>query len=198
MSHALSSREHTNHRRRHCAKRATLHARVAADCTSDASASASDENSAAQELHEPMVPLARERPPDCARTAAGAGCRPVVNRTELAAFGPSMRPGAMPAVACASPDKERSKLFDRPSSEPALVSDPARFGALKPTPLRRRPEHDSGRYGDSAVERIAEPRPEEVHRAPRFAARAQRGSIPGATSLAIRSICCRSPPIGQR
>ena len=104
---------------------------------------------------------------------------------------------AMAAVACASPDKERSKLFDRPGSEPALVSDPAWFGALKPTPVRR-PEHDSGRYGDSAVRRIAGPRPEEVHRAPRFAARAQRGSIPGATSLAIRSICCRSPPIGQR
>jgi hypothetical protein len=70
MSHALSSREHANHRRRHCAKRATLPARLAADCTPDASASASDENSAALELHEAIVPLARERPPCCARTTA--------------------------------------------------------------------------------------------------------------------------------
>ena len=91
MSYALSSRERTNHGRRHCAKRATLPARLVADCTSDASASASDENSAALELHEPMVPLARERPPGCARTTAGAGCCPVVNRAELAVFGPSMR-----------------------------------------------------------------------------------------------------------
>jgi len=66
----MLSRGRTNHGRRHCQARATLPAQLAADCTSDASASASDENSAALELHEPIVPLA-ERPPGCARDGEG-------------------------------------------------------------------------------------------------------------------------------
>jgi hypothetical protein len=128
MSHAILSRERTNHDRRHCARRATLAAQLAADCTSDASASASDENSAALEPHEPIVPLAGERPPGCARTIARAGCRPVVTRAELAAFGPSMRSGGTGAVACVSRDKERPIAFDRPN-EPILASDQALCGA---------------------------------------------------------------------
>jgi hypothetical protein len=82
MSHALSARERTKQGTRHCAKRATLPAQLAADCTSDPSASASDENSAALELHEPIVPLARERRPGRPRHPARArgrrtrGCDP--------------------------------------------------------------------------------------------------------------------------
>jgi hypothetical protein len=59
----MLSRGCTNHARRHCVERATLPAQLAAVRASDASASASDENSAALELHEPIVPLALERAP---------------------------------------------------------------------------------------------------------------------------------------
>jgi len=132
MSHALSSREHTNHRRRHCAKRATLHARVAADCTSDAFASASDENSAALELHEPMVPLAWERPPGSLGRLRHKGLsRPLPENW------PRRRTGAR----CRCTVQERSGQQTAPSrsSFPTRHGRPCPHGSVRP-PLPDREE----------------------------------------------------------
>ena len=133
----MLSRGRASHARRHCAERATLPAQLAADCTSDASASASDENSAALELHEPMVPPARERPPGCTRTIAGAGCPPVVNRAELAGVRAVNAAGSQGRCRVRSARQGMANSFDRPSNEPILASDQVRCGALRRTPVGR-------------------------------------------------------------